>query len=74
LGRRVALLEDRVVSPRHRGAGVGARLLAEAMTQARQQSCLRITLLTDRVNEAARRFYARQGFAASPMLPLRLLL
>jgi GNAT superfamily N-acetyltransferase len=74
LGGRVALLEDMVVSPRHRGAGVGARLLAEAMTQARQQGCLRITLLTDRANEAAQRFYARQGFAASPMLPLRLLL
>lgn len=31
-----------------------------------------LTLLTDRVNEAAQRFYVRQGFTASPMLPMRL--
>jgi GNAT superfamily N-acetyltransferase len=74
LGGRVALLEDMVVSPRRRGTGLGARLLEAAIGQARQQGCQRITLLTDRANEAAQRFYARQGFVASPMQPLRLLL
>ncbi|WP_043459629.1 GNAT family N-acetyltransferase [Azohydromonas australica] len=72
LGERVALLEDMVVAPAHRGSGVGDRLLKAAIEQARRQGCCRITLLTDRVNEAAQRFYARQGFQASTMLPMRL--
>ena len=72
LGERVALLEDMVVAPAYRGSGVGGRLLEAAIEQARRQGCRRITLLTDRVNEAAQRFYARQGFTASPMLPMRL--
>lgn len=72
LGERVALLEDMVVAPAHRGSGVGGRLLEAAIEQARRQGCRRITLLTDQVNEAAQRFYARQGFTASPMLPMRL--
>lgn len=72
LGKRVALLEDMVVAPAHRGSGVGGRLLEAAIELARRQGCCRITLLTDRVNEAAQRFYARQGFQASTMLPMRL--
>jgi ribosomal protein S18 acetylase RimI-like enzyme len=63
-----------VVSPRHRGVGAGTRLLETAIAQARQQGYRRITLLTDRANEAAQRFHARQGFVVSPMRPLRQLL
>lgn len=72
LGERVALLEDMVVSPQSRGAGVGTQLLAEAIAFARAHRCKRITLLTDRANEAAQRYYERQGFAASSMIPMRL--
>ena len=72
LGGRVALLEDMVVTPDTRGQGVGAQLLAQAIALAKANGCLRITLLTDAVNEAAQRFYQRQGFVASPMMPLRL--
>lgn len=72
LGGKVALLEDMLVSPAGRGAGVGAKLLAEAIAFARAQDCKRITLLTDRSNESAQRFYARQGFMESSMLPMRL--
>ncbi|MDD5394370.1 MAG: GNAT family N-acetyltransferase [Thiothrix sp.] len=74
LGGRVALLEDMVVAPEARGSGVGAQLLTRAIEVAKASGCLRITLLTDGVNEAAQRFYQRQGFVASPMVPLRLLL
>lgn len=74
LGGRVGLLEDMVVMPGARGAGTGTRLLAEAIALARALGCMRLTLLTDRDNEAAQRFYARQGFAPSSMLPMRLLL
>ena len=71
LGERVALLEDMVVLPAGRGMGVGTRLVSEAILFARAQGCKRITLLTDRSNEAAQRFYAKQGFVVSTMVPMR---
>lgn len=74
LGGRVALLEDMIVSPNARGAGVGSELLRHAVAFARRKGCKRITLLTDGRNQAARRFYARHGFAESGMAPLRLVL
>lgn len=72
LGERVALLEDMVVFPAGRGIGVGTRLLSNAISYSRAQGCKRITLLTDRSNEPAQRFYAKQGFVASSMVPMRL--
>jgi GNAT superfamily N-acetyltransferase len=74
LGERVAILEDMVVSSRARGVGIGGRLLERAIETARENSCKRITLLTDRTNESAQRFYGRHGFVPSPMIPLRLAL
>ncbi len=74
LGERVALLEDMVVGPEARGAGVGSRLLQEAISVAKAAGCRRITLLTDQANLSAQRFYKQQGFEASTMVPLRLLL
>jgi len=72
LGDRVALLEDMVVSPNTRGSGVGSRLLEQAIQFARLDGCKRITLLTDRANESAQRFYQKHGFDLSAMIPLRL--
>lgn len=72
LGAEVALLEDMVVAPSHRGRQIGARLLAHAIADARRRGCLRITLLTDADNARAQAFYARQGFVRSGMVPLRL--
>lgn len=74
LGERVALLEDMVVFPAGRGMGAGTKLLSEAIAYSRVQGCKRITLLTDRNNESAQRFYAKQGFVASSMVPMRMLL
>lgn len=72
LGARVALLEDMVVTPAARGAGVGSRLLQAAIDHASAVGCKRITLLTDQSNETAQRFYAKYGFSISGMVPLRL--
>ena len=72
LGARVALLEDMVVAPVSRGSGVGSQLLQHAIALARQNDCKRITLLTDRINEPAQRFYQSHGFVFSPMIPMRL--
>ena len=74
LGTKVALLDDLVVAPERRGAGIGTRLLKHAIAFAREQECKRITLNTDRSNLSARRFYEKHGFVTSNMIPLRLLL
>ncbi|WP_416898423.1 MAG: N-acetyltransferase family protein [Minwuia sp.] len=74
LGGRVAMLEDMVVEPTARGSQVGRALLDAAIARAKSDGCRRITLLTDGDNAAAQRFYARAGFQASDMLPMRLML
>lgn len=74
LGERVALLEDMVVASSLRSSGIGSALITEAMAAARLAGCKRITLLTDRTNQAAQAFYLKHGFRASEMLPLRLIL
>ena len=74
LGECVALLEDMVVAPASRSAGVGTRLLQEAISLARAKTCKRITLLTDLDNASAQGFYQKHGFNSSRMMPLRLLL
>lgn len=74
LGDRVAVLEDMIVDPACRGGGAGSRLLDGAIEFAKEQGCRRITLLTDRVNSGAIRFYERHGFKLSEMVPLRILL
>lgn len=71
LGAPVALLEDMIVAADQRGAGIGSQLLDKAVQFCRQNGCHRITLLTDADNEAAQRFYQRQGFSRSPMVALR---
>ena len=71
LGGPVAILEDMVVSATHRGHGIGEELLKHAIIHAQERGCRRITLLTDGDNLAAQRFYARSGFVASGMVPMR---
>lgn len=73
-GGKVCLLEDVIVHPDRRGDGLGTTLLEAAIAAAQQEGCLRITLLTDRANDGAIRFYQRNGFALSEMIPLRKML
>jgi len=72
LGGRVGILEDVIVHPDHRGRGAGSKLLQGGIDFARSVGCRRLTLLTDRANDAAQRFYARHGFAPSEMMTMRL--
>lgn len=74
LGERVALLEDMVISASVRDEGIGTQLLTEAISYAKSENYRRITLLTDKTNQAAQRFYQKQGFASSSMIPMRLCL
>jgi len=70
-GGMVILLEDLVIRHEHRGQGFGTRLLEHAVEFARQKNFLRITLLTDKINEATIHFYERNGFITSGMVPMR---
>jgi GNAT superfamily N-acetyltransferase len=65
-------LEDMIVRPDRRGGGLGSRLLQSAIDYARSHGFARITLLTDKVNSGAIRFYSRHGFTESAMTALRL--
>ena len=71
-GGKVAILEDMIVHPSRQGDGLGSKLLQAAKVLALREGCQRITLLTDRANDPAIRFYQRHGFGMSEMIPLRL--
>lgn len=73
-GGFVILLEDVVVHHDYRGQGFGDRLLKHAIEYARKKDFLRITLLTDRLNEQGQRFFREHGFFPSKMIPMRLTL
>ena len=70
-GGPAAWLEDMVVHPDFRGAGVGSLLLAAALDDCRGRGVTRVTLLTDRANTRAQELYERHGFVGSEMIPMR---
>ena len=74
LGERVALLEDMVVSPNERGLGIGSMLLDHAVKYATEKGCKRITLLTDKTNIGAQKFYKQHRFNRSSMIPFRMII
>ena len=71
-GGFVLILEDLIVRAEHRSRGFGAQLLDYAIDFARQKDFLRITLLTDRMDDPAKRFFDAHGFQVSGMVPMRL--
>ena len=73
-GGKACLLEDMIVAPNFRNQGIGSQLIAQAIEQAKQMGCGRITLLTDAANVRAQSFYQGFGFTSSSMLPMRLFL
>ncbi len=73
-GGFVLLLEDTIVHSDHRGQGYGTLLLDHAIAFAKDKKFTRITLLADRPNERQRRFYLKNGFVESGMVPMRMFL
>ena len=73
-GGFVILLEDVIVHQNNRAQGIGGKLLKHAVDYAKQKNFLRITLLTDRANEEAQKFFKSHGFLDSKMIPLRMFL
>ena len=73
-GGFVIMLEDVIVHSEYRGKGFGEKLLVHAIAYAKKKDFLRITLLTDRLNDQGQRFFKAHGFIESKMIPLRLIL
>lgn len=73
-GGFVILMEDVIIAKEHRGQGYGTRLVNYVKEFADKKDFKRITLLTDRVSEQSQRFFARNGFVLSHMVPMRLML
>ncbi|QOY53801.1 GNAT family N-acetyltransferase [Candidatus Sulfurimonas marisnigri] len=74
LGERVGILEDMVVSQDYRNQGVGSKLIKFAIKFAKGSGCKRLTLLTDEDNNIAHKFYIKEGFSRSTMVPFRIML
>ena len=72
-GGFVVMLEDVIVHHDFRAKGYGSKLLAHAIQYARKKDFLRITLLTDRLNEEGQHFFRDHGFSESKMIPMRLI-
>lgn len=70
-GCRAVWLEDVIVRNEYRGKGLGRRLVEHALAWAKTEGITRVTLLADRDNEAALRFYRKMGFEHSHMVVLR---
>lgn len=70
-GGSVLILEDVIVAASHRGAGHGRRLVEHVLAWAATEGMSRVTLLADRDNIAALRFYRMLGFDESAMVVRR---
>jgi GNAT superfamily N-acetyltransferase len=69
-GERALLLEDVIVRSEYRGGGLGRRLVEHVLEWAKRRGMVRVTLLTDRNNQAALDFYHKLGFEHSHMTVL----
>jgi ribosomal-protein-alanine N-acetyltransferase len=68
-GAKAARIYSVVVAPAARGQGFGSKLVRLAETAARVAGCLEISLEVRAENTAARRLYARSGYAEAGRLP-----
>ena len=65
-GGRAAWLDELYVVPERRGAGIGQRMLAAALTVARADGCLGLDLEVDADHARAESLYLREGFVKLP--------
>lgn len=74
LGQKVGIFEDMIIHPDYQNRGHGNKLLQFAIQYAEKKDLKRLTLLTDRDNHVAIKFYQKNGFYQSPMIPFRFML
>ena len=70
-GGPVLVLEDVIVAAGQRGRGLGRRLVEHVLHWAASEGMSRVTLLADKDNAAALKFYERLGFEKSAMVVRR---
>ncbi len=70
-GGAVGLLEDLIVAADFRNQGIGAKLLAEAVSWAGRQGLKRLQLLADKNNSPALGFYQKQGWQSTQLVCLK---
>lgn len=70
-GGPVLILEDVIVAASHRGGGHGRRLVEHVLAWAAAEGMSRVTLLADRDNASALRFYRTLDFEESAMVVRR---
>ena len=54
--------------------GYGKQLLNEVKKFAKEKDFIRITLLTDKISEESQKFFKKQDFKFSQMIPMRMYL
>jgi GNAT superfamily N-acetyltransferase len=74
LNEKVGILEDMIIAPDHQKKGLGSALIDYALDFAKSKGLKRITLLTDDTNIKAHRFYEKNHFSLSNMMPFRKIL
>ena len=73
-GGLALILEDFIIHPMNRGMGYGKQLLDEVKKFAKEKDFIRITLLTDKISEESQKFFKKQDFKFSQMIPMRMYL
>lgn len=74
LNEKVGILEDMIIAPDHQNKDLGSALIDYALVFAKSQGLKRITLLSDATNKKAHRFYKKNHFSLSKMVPFRKIL
>src|SRR4051812_49253478 len=65
LGSSRGQVESVRVAAKHRGQGIGRRLMSHAIDEARRRGCSLVQLTTDKTRPEARAFYESLGFVAT---------
>ncbi len=61
-GAKLAVAENVIVSPAHRGRGVGGRMMRFVMERAKEENCYKLMLSSNKKRVLTHRFYEQLGF------------
>ena len=70
-GCPAGVIEDMIVSKKHRGKGIGKSLLESIEVWSKEKGIGRLQLLTDKNNTAALEFYKKTGWCNTQLICLR---
>jgi len=70
-GAPTGLIEDMVITRKHRGQGIGRKLLNTTVQWCQEKGATRVQLLADKTNQPALDFYKRENWDSTSMIALR---